>query len=198
MFKRLMCLLFCVLAFGTSAAEAAGYDRAAYWDPTYYTNWSDVASAAAIKDGVAAAGYTILNAAELKTWMDGHIADGELSVVIFCNDVAPETVAESMAATCTLRQYLNAGGKIVQPADIPFYNVAHAGGGNTTWGDAGAGAILGFQTADAPRDSMNTVTFTDDGLSWGLTVPWQSQRPALASTAAAQNLTVLATDKIIQ
>ena len=54
-------------------------------------------------------------------------------------------------------------------SDIPFYYLASAGAGNTTWGDAGAPAILGFDTAGAGRDSYDDVTLTTEGIEWGLT-----------------------------
>jgi hypothetical protein len=166
--------------------------RAAYWDSRYRTNWATDANSITVRDGLVAAGYTILDADQLKTWMNARIADKKLSVVVFCRDNAPDTVVESVDATCTLRRYLDAGGKIVFYADIPFYDIAHADG---TWdnpADAGAPAILGFNTSSAPRDTYDTVTITGAGASWGLAQTWSSQRPAAAGITT--NLTVLATD----
>ena len=192
MCKKLICLIFFLLASGI--AQGVAYDKAAWYDSRYPTNWCDAASALNLRNGVAAAGYPILDSDQLKTWMDGHIADGQLSVVIFCQDIPPDTVAETMSDTCTLRKYLNAGGKIVFPDDIPFYNQGHADGSTTNWAAAGAAAILGFATASGGWGSGNTVTLTADGVEWGLTETWSSQRPASLATIAAENLTVLATD----
>ena len=108
-------------------------------------------------------GYEILNADQLKTWMMARIADKKLSVVVMTQDAAPDTVAETMSATCTLRKYLDAGGKIVVYGDIPFYYQSNASAANTTWGDSGAPAILGFNTSSAPRDSNNTAKITAAG-----------------------------------
>ena len=166
--------------------------RAAYWDSRYRTNWATDANSITVRDGLVAAGYTILDADQLKTWMNARIADKKLSVVVFCRDNAPDTVVESVDATCTLRKYLDAGGKIVFYADIPFWDIAHADG---TWdnpANAGAPAILGFNTSSAPRDTYDTVTITGAGASWGLAQTWSSQRPAAAGITT--NLTVLATD----
>jgi hypothetical protein len=141
---------------------------------------------------LAAAGYTILNANELKTWMDARIADKKLSVVVMTQDVVPDTVAETQTSSCTIRKYLDAGGKVVWYADWPFYYQGKADGTMVTWGSAGASGVLGFNAATGPNDSMNVVTLTPEGITWGLTQTWQSQRPT--SPTVAPNITVLAKD----
>ena len=125
-----------------------------------------------MRDDLSAAGYRVVNADELKDWMDGHIADGKLSVVVMSQDLFPGTVAESQDANCTVRRYLDAGGKIIFYGDIPFYNFGNPDGTETNWGDGGAPPILGFNTSSAPRDSGNTVTFTEAGIEWGMTDTW--------------------------
>ncbi|UCG60165.1 MAG: hypothetical protein JSU70_11695, partial [Phycisphaerales bacterium] len=87
--------------------------RVAYWDAAYPSAWAEVEVTVAVRDYLALNGYTVLNANELKTWMDARIADGALSVVVFCKDIVPDTVAETMDDTCTIRRYLDAGGKVV-------------------------------------------------------------------------------------
>jgi hypothetical protein len=164
--------------------------RAAYYDARYPTGWADTPVAEGVRDYLSAAGYTVLDANELKTWMDARIADGALSVVVMCQDIAPDTVAETRDASCTLRRYLNAGGKVVQYADIPFYNQGHADGTTTNWATDGSVYILGFNAAGAAWDSGNTVTITAAGANWGLTTPWPSNRPARAMDVD----TILATD----
>ncbi|MCK4293042.1 MAG: LamG domain-containing protein, partial [Planctomycetes bacterium] len=193
MCKKLIYLIFFMLASGIAKGEVLQWDRAAYYDARYPTNWAANPTPANMRYALEAAGYTILDADQLKTWMDGHIADGALSVVVFCPDIAPDTVAETNTANCTLRRYLDAGGKIVFYADIPFYNQGHLDPDNptTTWGDAGAPGILGFDTSpSALRGSNNIVQFTQAGIEWGLTETWQSVRPAAAGNVDI----VLATD----
>jgi hypothetical protein len=189
--KRIYPTLF-VLALAATVGQAADltWIRAAYFDATYASAWGGAGNAT--RDALAAAGYTILNAAELKTWMDARIADKKLSVVVMTMDVVPNTVGETMTASCTIRKYLDAGGKVVWYADWPFYYVSDATATRTTWGGAGATAVLGFNAATGPNDSMNVVTFTPDGIKWGLTQTWQSQRPT--SPTVTPNLTVLAKD----
>ena len=164
-------------------------ERVAYWDIRYRTNWAGEADSIAVRDGLAAAGYTILNADQLKTWMNARIADKKLSVVVFCRDNAPDTVVESVDAACTLRKYLDAGGKIVFYADIPFWDIGHADGTFDNPQTAGANNILGFDNTIVLWDSNTQVTPTAAGISWGLTQTWGSRRPI-----ATTDVTVLATD----
>jgi len=162
--------------------------RAAYWDSRYRTNWATDANSITVRDGLVAAGYTVLDADQLKTWMNARIADKKLSVVVFCRDNAPDTVVETVDANCTLRKYLDAGGKIVFYADIPFWDIAHA---DATWDNpAGDGQvnILGIGNVDR-WDSGETVTITAEGAKWGLTQTWASAR-----ANDPTGLTVLATD----
>ena len=169
MSRKLIYAIVFVVALGAVAVQAQDLEwiRAAYWDQRYPTNWASDADSVAVRDGLQAAGYEILDADQLKTWMQARIADRELSVVVFCRDIPPDTVTETMDANCTLRKYLNAGGKIVAYADIPFWNQGHADGTSTNWGAGGATGILGMG-AVALWDSSNTVTITEAGVKWGV------------------------------
>ena len=165
-------------------------ERVAYWDAVYPTGWADVEVTEAVRDYLALNGYTVVDANELKTWMDARIADGKLSVVVFCHDVVPDTVAETMDPNCTVRKYLDAGGKVVWYSDIPFYYQGHADGSSTNWGTGGSSAVLGFNAAGAGWDSGDTATIFTAGANWGLTQTWNSLRP----TTAGDVDIVLATD----
>jgi len=191
MCRRLVYLALIAGVCGLGTAQAQEWNRAAYWDGGYRTNWVNEQASVALRDGLSAAGYQILNAAQLKTWMNARIADGARSVVVFCRDNAPNTVVETVDASCTLRKYLDAGGKIVWPADIPFWDIALPGGTSTNYSATGSTAILGFYGANGTWDLNNTVKLTEDGTKWGLTKTWNSVRPALASSVDV----VLATDE---
>jgi len=179
--KFIYSILFLLLALGLAEGQARGAYLAAYWDGNYADHWINAGDAATVRDALEVAGYEILDADQLKTWMDARIADQASSVVVFCKDVAPETVIETNTADCTLRKYLDAGGKIVFYGDIPFYNQGNPGGGETNWGDGGAIGILGFNAAGGQWDSGNTVTIIEAGEEWGLTETWASVRPAAAA-----------------
>jgi len=187
----MICLVLFVLllAIVQAQAQAVVWERAAYWDARYPGAWGGAGDA--VRDALQAAGYTVVNADQLKTWMNARIADKKPSVVVFCKDVAPDTVAETMSATCTLRKYLDAGGKIVWYADWPMYYQGHADGSMDTWGSGGASAVLGFNASSGPNDTYEQVTFTAAGIKWGLTATWQSRRPT--SPTITDNLTALAT-----
>ena len=180
-----------MLVLGLAEGQAQGdeWDRVAYWDAQYPSAWCG--GGQGIRDGLEAAGYQILDADELKTWMEARIADKALSVVVFCQDVVPDTVAESMSATCTVRRYLDAGGKIVWYSDWPFYYQGSSDGTMVTWDSAGATNVLGFNVSSGPNDTYEEVLFTDAGVAWGLTQTWESRRPT--SPTITENLTVLAT-----
>ncbi|TKJ35763.1 MAG: hypothetical protein CEE38_14245 [Planctomycetes bacterium B3_Pla] len=151
------------------------WDRAAYWDGRYPSGWAG--GGEVMRDALEFAGYKILDADQLKTWMDARVTDGTPSVVVFCHCIAPDTVAESMSSICTLRRYLDAGGKIVWYADIPMFHQGHSDGTRTVWGNNGSINILGFDAASGPWDTQDEVTFTVNGVNWGLTETWQSERP---------------------
>ncbi len=190
MCRRSLCVSLLLLTVGLAQAKEVVWQKAVYSDARYATAWQGGSDAT--RDALVAAGYTLLNADQLKTWMTARIADKAFSVVVFCRDSAPDTVTETMSSSCTLRRYLDTGGKIVWYGDIPFYYQSNASATNTTWGDGGAPAILGFNTSSAPRDSGNTSIITPLGAAWGLTATWTSQRPAAPS--ATTDLEILAKD----
>lgn len=164
--------------------------RAAYWDTRYSTSWAQGSS---IRDALQSAGYEILNADQLAPWMDARILDGKPSVVVFCQDLAPDTVYEAASSSCTLREYLDAGGKIVWYGDIPLYYQGHSNGTRTEFGTGGSLGALGFNAAGGVWDRGEQVTLTEDGRSWGLTQTWVSTRPA-----SGAGLRVLARDAVGQ
>ena len=181
MSKKIIYALIFVLVIWLAQGQAHGAYRAAYWDGDYADHWIGAGDAAAARDALELAGFEILDADQLKTWMKARIGDKVRSVIVFCKDVAPETVVETNTADCTLRQYLDAGGKIVFYGDIPFYNQGNPGGGETNWGSGGSQGILGLNAAGATWDVGDTVTITEAGAEWGLTETWASVRPANAS-----------------
>ena len=62
------------------------WNRAAYWDGRYPSCWAG--GGETVRDVLEYSGYEILDADQLKTWMDARIADGTPSVVVFCRDIA--------------------------------------------------------------------------------------------------------------
>ncbi len=193
MYRKVIYLIFLMSVLWLTAvpAQADWNHRVAYWDAAYPTAWADEDVTVVVRDYLSAAGYTVVNADELKTWMDARIADGALSVVVFCKDIVPDTVAETMDASCTIRQYLDAGGKVVWYADWPFYYQGHPDGSTTLWEPAGAINILGFNASGGTNDTGEEVVLTAAGIDWGLTQTWSSSRAT--PPTITENLTALAT-----
>jgi hypothetical protein len=183
-------LAWLIVAIMTAPAGAGSVDwqRGVYYDADYPWTWAGPAPLW-VRDVLAADGYDVLDAAGLRTWMEDRISDGLPAVVVFSQDVAPDTVLETPSPQCTLRRYLDAGGKVVWFGDVPIYYQGHAGGGLTVWGVSGSINVLGFNAAGGSWDVGQHVSFTPDGAAWGLTDPWPSLRPALPA-----GLRVLAED----
>lgn len=163
-----------------SIASAVDWQRAVYHDPDYPTCW---VSGTTVRDLLVYDGYELLDADGLYAWMQMQITNDLPSVVVFSQDIAPDTVLEAMSADCTLRQYLDAGGKIAWYGDIPIYYQGHADGSKTVWGVAGSTAVLGFNAAGGPWDSNTEVSITPQGVDWGLRETWRSLRPAMPGDA---------------
>jgi len=162
----------------------APVDKAVYYDAGNTTNWINDASAQKIRDYFKAKGYTVVDAAGLKTFMTSHVTSKTPSVVVTANDIFPDTVVDvsSGAGVSTgnlIVDYMMAGGRVVHSGDIPFYNVSQAGT-NLNLADAGAPAILGFNTSPGAGRGLNDKpVLTGAGQSIGLTDTWQtSNRPA--------------------
>jgi len=109
MSKKFIYLIFFVSVLWLTAVPAQAYThRVVYWDGAYPQAWVDAGAAIIVRDYLELNGYTVVDAAQLKTWMDARIADGALSVVVFAKDIVPDTVAEPTPAgdpqaDCTIR-----------------------------------------------------------------------------------------------
>jgi hypothetical protein len=191
MCKKLIYLtIFCISMFGLAIGNAHGAYFAAYWDADYPSAWAADNVTIELRDHFQQANYDILDADQLKAWMDDRIADQAQSVVVFCKDVVPDTVAEENTADCTLRKYLDAGGKIVWYSDMPMFYQGHADGTQTSWNEGGMANILDIPGTSWTNDTATTVNITTDGEDWGLTTTWTSDR----WTPSDNTFTILATD----
>ncbi len=192
--QSMLLILFFAFAFASLGEAVWGQRRVAYYDERYPTNWAMDGASETVRDAFQDVGYKIVDADQLKTFMDARIADGAPSVVVLCRDIVPDTVVESNSPDCTLRKYLDAGGKVVLYADIPLWNIAHANGTRTTYKETGAANILGISgttyAGDWSSGNHGTVAITSEGAEWGLTETWTSTRWVLADQVDS----VLATD----
>jgi hypothetical protein len=107
------------------------------------------------------------------------------AIVVFGQDVVPDTIFESTFADCLARRFLDLGGSMVWMGDIPFWYVGRQGkkAPRDLVEADGAGkygsvmAVLGVIPLFAfpPR----AVRFTVRGRGVGLKTRWAGQRPCL-------------------
>ncbi|MBD3187511.1 hypothetical protein GF325_11820, partial [Candidatus Bathyarchaeota archaeon] len=158
------------------------WPKVVYYDANYGRNhW--MRNPVDYKDYFNTKGYITKTAPELKTWMDIKIENGAIgSVVVMARDNIPDTVAESQSTSNTMRQYLDAGGRILWVADWFLYYQGHAGGGETRWGSNGGRNILGVRG----QTTGGNVALTTEGNDWGHQKDWPdgngaSKRPVVRS-----------------
>jgi hypothetical protein len=160
-------------ASGGTGTPPASY-KAIYYDSSYPSMW--LRYNYQIRDCLLSKGYPMLNANELKLWMEARIADGVPSVVILTHDAIPDTVCPEISPNVLIRQYMEAGGKVVWFGDVPFYYQGHSGGSYTVWGSGAGDIILGIDVWGSA--TSDTVAITADGATWGLDTTWTGGRPA--------------------
>ncbi len=178
-----------------------------YYDPQRSTSWANMNAAEEVKNFFENRGFTIVDADGLQDVMVKAIETNTCAntVVVMSQDVVPDTVAEKALRAdtdsngnlkltlinnnptsqtpyfCLIRQFMNAGGRVVWYADIPFYYVDE-NGTRKTWGASGSEDILGVNAWTNHSNSLDTVNITNyssdnDGRHWGLSGAWQSRRP---------------------
>jgi len=143
---------------------------AVYYDERYPTCYASMDEARAVRNYLSMRGFTVLDADDLKTLMED---EGKHSVVVMSQDVAPDTVADTMSPTAIIRQYLDRGGRVVWIGCNPFYWQGHNNGTKTFWGLEGMLNILGVNWVTSCHGG--TVTMTADGSAAGLTQTWNSE-----------------------
>ncbi|MBW3625008.1 MAG: hypothetical protein KY468_16545 [Armatimonadetes bacterium] len=156
--------------------------RAVYYDPARATSWVSHAQGHPLARYLESAGYAVLNANAIRDWMEARIAEGGRGILVFAQDIVPDTVAPAesgrLGENSLFRRYLLAGGKVVWAGgDIPFWYTSHTKGRSTVWWNAGAPRALGVDlTESAGWDLWQEIDLTPDGAAWGITKGWKSQR----------------------
>jgi hypothetical protein len=104
-------------------------------------------------------------------------------VIVFAQDVAPNTALDDAAPTALIRQYLDNGGSIVWIGDIPFWDQATWKGQNRNydWWRSGAAAnILGVNPVFPTQISKaKTKKITIEHKTFELKSAWTGIRPVL-------------------
>lgn len=93
-----------------------------YFDGKYPSSWTKDVNRR-VSEYLSQKGFAILDANALRKWMkeaiSGNKANG--TVVVFANDIVPDTVYEDGTPNITLRKYLDKGGRVIWFGDVPFW-----------------------------------------------------------------------------
>ncbi|MFA5138205.1 MAG: hypothetical protein WC728_03150 [Elusimicrobiota bacterium] len=144
---------------------------AVFYDPRYPSSMvedHDVLAKALRQRG----GYEVMDARRLREWMLAGIEAGAAGAVcVMAHGIAPDTVAESPSSSCTLRRFMDSGGRVVWIGDIPFFYQGERGIGGSgpmkAWGDDAHQRVLGIPWA---WSRPGKAEITDAGKAWGITL----------------------------
>ena len=145
--------------------------KAVFYDPRYPSSMvlGHDALAKALRER---GGYEVMDAERLREWMLAGIEAGAAgSVCVMAQGIAPDTVAETPSSACTLRRFMDRGGRVVWIGDIPFFYQGERGAGEPgamkAWGDDEHLRVLGIPwTWNRPCKAE----ITDAGKAWGVTL----------------------------
>jgi hypothetical protein len=152
--------------------------KVVYYDSSYATQWVHAESARQTRDFFVKRFFIKKDAQQLRNWIEQILEEVYLgenrvskSLIVFAQDVVPETVAEVPNKSCLLRKYLEAGGRIVWKGDIPFWYQAKSGGAKDEWGLQGP---LGVLDVDYTNHDFAWVPSTEyAGKIWDQDFPMQ-------------------------
>jgi hypothetical protein len=142
--------------------------RIVYYDATQDASWVNNAG------GVAAwfqnKGFTAKNAAELTAWMEARTGGADGSVVVMTMGTLPAGLLTPEDASCLLRRYLDAGGRVVWMGDAALaittvagkHQVARGGPAGVLKSVLDVDFVWDEETADLPPQ------LTAAGQRWGL------------------------------
>jgi hypothetical protein len=186
-----------------------------YHDISYATGWLSEDMANQISTFLKSKGVKELNASDLAKWMERIIEENKCdrSVVVFSQDIVPDTICHSPSPSSLVRRYLDSGGKIVWFGDNPFYyqgqdpsksqigrkqieeryRTDKNGKYVLEWNLDGPYGVLGVIPVFMPSPSSK-VKITKEGKKSGLKNQWYSNRPIIKRGIDFRgNLSVLGT-----
>ncbi len=165
-----------------------------YYDPNRSRSWTQGTAPEDVKNFFQNRGFTVVNAKKLQKAMIKAIKTNTCAntVVVMSQDVVPDTVAENALQAdtdnngnlkpklvsnnptngtpyfCLIRQFMNAGGRVVWYGDIPFYYVDE-NGTRKKWGAKGSEDVLGIKARTNNTNShITSYSSNNDGRHWGL------------------------------
>jgi hypothetical protein len=155
-----------------------------YRDERYPSMWID--DSAGFPDKIAqylrGKGLKVLNADELREYLIRSIEEETAyeKLVIFSQDVIPDTVAQDYYSNTTLREFLDRGGSILWIGDIPAFYIGKKIKvlDQEAWKRGSPVFMLGIVPIFA-HSVKESVVFTDLGKKLGLKHRWSGIRPII-------------------
>jgi outer membrane protein assembly factor BamB len=144
-----------------------------------------------VRDHFTQRGYSLLDSAGLRSFLEARILDGASSVVVFAMDVLPPFTEDRQSETLLIR-YLQAGGKIVWMGYPPGYLVRDPVTQAVVTVDRDAPTSLLGVNFDVYLGDQYGLTVTDEGREWGLRTRWVGQ----GTTLPTEVTEVLAIDEL--
>jgi hypothetical protein len=157
-----------------AAALSHHVAKIVYYDPDYPASWVQGENAEKARDHFVGRWFVQKNAPQLASWIREVLRSqlAHRSLIVFAQDIVPDTVAEVRNETCLIRKYLDAGGRVVWRGDIPFWYQGKAGGAKDDWhgsdsSECGPWKILGVYYFNyefkwsAPRGDVPRLWGTD-------------------------------------
>ena len=155
-------------------------DIVAYYDVNYPSSWIDSSAGfpLRISSYLNTLGIPHLDAHQLRkficTSLDGR--EAHTKIVVFSQDVVPDTICEEPQANTLFREYLDAGGNVLWIGDIPlFYIGDNSGNRQDSWQSGAPVYMLGVVPIFS--STKRSVDLTNLGKSLGLSNHWTSSRP---------------------
>lgn len=160
-------------------------NKIVYYDEDYTCCWIDHKKASEVANFLKNKGFVVLNADELRSWMQKVIREEvENTVAVFSLDIAPDTILDDASSNALIKQYLDTGGRIVWIGDVPFFYRGRKGARSIDelekedrdfWRTGAPATILGVNPVFAAP--LETVRTTDLGSRIGLHTTWAGLRP---------------------
>ena len=167
----------CVFALSFAARAADLPDAAVYYDENYPVSWITRGASAELRDFAVALGFAQMDAQAVRDWMAQTTARGAAGkLLIMASDVVPDTlVGSAPGADALFRKYLDAGGSVIWPGDVPFYFVGKGKWDKEKWDYLGGRGVLGFDTV-GNWQGRSSAAPAETGKTWGLKSGWTSVR----------------------
>jgi hypothetical protein len=150
-----------------------------YRDNDYDSGWINYWVTERIVDYLNNKGFRVVDAQELRDCMTTMIDRKEAfdSVVVFAQDLIPDTVIETPRPDALVRSYLNAGGRIIWIGDVPFYWQGLPNKEKRMWGAEAQNSVLDIAVRQIIGLEPLSVTIKPEGKKRGLQISWAGNRP---------------------